>query len=700
MKRFKNKLLLFLMSALATWSAQVSAEAFGECPTEAFLIQDKVANLYGVQLATGYYQKESPHDWGEAKMNALAFNIHDRYLYAYNYYYGTIVTIDAQLAVSPLWLTGLPNMGFYVGDIALTENSYYLYRPGASYGLYRIPLDPTAADYLTAQQVANGNQINLSIYDMAFHPDNGLAYSVDRWGNLWAIDVVLGKTERISNVGQAGTFGAVYFDVNANLYISRNSDGHIYRVNTQWDYPIAEFFAFGPASSNNDGARCALAPIISIESPTTDFGDAPDSYQTSIGSNGPRHDVGDGSLFLGGSVSGEPNAYAVNGLEGSDNDGVAFVTNFEPGRNSITTVVASAPGYLNAWIDWNRNGLFDKDERIADAEAMQAGPNAIIYRVPNWANVGDTWSRFRLSSQMQLEPVGGVGDGEVEDYEISIIEPNVVVHYHPSEQGWNTLAFEDNWPLKGDYDMNDVVANYRLSTVTNEDKLLRITLAGRIVALGAAYHNGLAFRLTGLTRDQIDEAHITFTINDNPVMASPLETGRDEAIIIISDDLWDYVTAGEQCRFYRTEQDCGSNIQMEFRIIVPLINDVDATDLAAFPFDPFIFSAPNQERGYLFGEAPGRRYEIHLQNQAPTEAFQENFFGRGDDDSDATLGRFYVNEHGMPWALDLPYEWRYPLENMDIRYAYPKFQTHVQSNGALDLDWFVVEQSNSANTFE
>jgi hypothetical protein len=37
---------------------------------------------------------------------------------------------------------------------------------------------------------------------------------------------------------------------------------------------------------------------------------------------------------------------------------------------------------------------------------------------------------------------------------------------------------------------------------------------------------------------------------------------------------------------------------------------------------------------------------------------------------------------------------------MDIRYAYPNFQTHVQSNGTLGLDWFVVEQSNSANTFE
>lgn len=135
MQRSKNKLLLFLISALvtlATLSAQVSADAFGECPTEAILIQDKVAYLYGVPLTTGYYQKESPHDWGEAKMNALAFNMHDRYLHAYNDYYGTIVTIDAQLAVAPLWLTGLPNMGFYVGDIALTENSYYLYRPGTS----------------------------------------------------------------------------------------------------------------------------------------------------------------------------------------------------------------------------------------------------------------------------------------------------------------------------------------------------------------------------------------------------------------------------------------------------------------------------------------------------------------------------------------------------------------------------------------
>ena len=700
MKILKKIRWIYFFSALAVWSANVSAQPFGECPTEAFLIQDKISNLYGVQLATGYYQKISPQNWGQEKMNALAFSIHDRYLYAYNYYYGTLVTIDEQLTVTPLWLTGLPNMGFYVGDIALTENSYYLYRPGGNYGLYRIALAPTDPDYLTAQRVATGSQINLSIYDMAFHPDNGFAYSVDKWGNLWEIDVVLGQTRKISNVGQAGTFGAVYFDVNANLYISRNSDGHIYRVNTRSGYPVAEFFAFGPASSNNDGARCALAPIISIESPTTDFGDAPDSYQTSIGSNGPRHDMGDGSLFLGPSVSGEPNAYAVNGLNGNDNDGVAFVTNFEPGRNSITTVVASAPGYLNAWVDWNRNGLFDADERIADGQALQSGPNAIVYRVPNWAEVGDTWSRFRLSSQMLLEPSGGVGDGEVEDYEISIIEPNVVVHYYPSEQGWNTLAFEDNWPLKGDYDMNDLVANYRLSTVTNADELLRITLAGRIVALGAAYHNGLAFRLTGLSRAQIDEAHIAFSINGNAVAASPLETGRDEAILIISDDLWDYVTPGEQCRFYRTEQDCDSNIQMEFKLTVPLVNDVNASDLAAFPFDPFIFSAPNQERGYLFGEAPGRRYEVHLQNQAPTEAFQENFFGRGDDDSNAALGRYYVNQNGMPWALDLPYEWRYPMENMDIRYAYPKFQTHVQSNGAVDLDWFVSEQSNSANTFE
>jgi LruC domain-containing protein len=696
----RKKTVNAILLAIGLSSVGLHAESFSECPAEAFLIQDKLANLYSVQLATGFYEKSSPLNWNQQKMNALAFSVHDRYLYAFNYYYGTIVRIGADFQVEPIPLTNLPDKGFYVGDISVVENAYYLYRPGGNYGLFRVSLDESSNDYLQMKNVIDGTTLNHAIYDFAFHPDNGFAYSVDRWGNLWKIDVQEGTSSKLSNVGEAGTFGAVYFDVTGNLYISRNSDGNIFRVNTNWDYPIAEFFAYGPASSNNDGARCALAPIISQEAPTTDFGDAPDSYGSSITNNGARHDVGDGTLFLGEAVVSEPNAYADNGSEVDDNDGIQFVTGVEAGTTAIVDISSSGDGFVNAWLDSDKDGEFDVDEQIITAEPVTSGSNVVAYDVPTWAETGTTWTRFRLSSEESLSPIGGVADGEVEDYAIDIAEQNVTTMHYPSADGWATLAFEDNWPLVGDYDMNDLVVRYRLSSYDAEGNLLRVKIEGEIVAIGASYHNGFAFRLPGLLRSEVDTGRLNFKINGVEQSVTPLEADKDEAIFIIAGDLWDFVTAGENCKFYRTEPGCGSNIQMTFSLEIPLEANVNKADIADFPYDPFIFASDGHERNYVFGEAPGRRFEIHLKNQAPTEAFQENFFGRGDDASNATTGEYYINENGMPWAINIPYEWEHPVEYMDIKYAYPNFHSFVTSSGELNVDWFTTENSATNNVFK
>jgi LruC domain-containing protein len=689
-----------ILLAIGMISIGLHAQPFTECPAEAFLVQDKLAKLYSVQLATGFYEKSSPADWNQQKMNALAFSVHDHYLYAFNYYYGTIVRIGADFQVEPISLVNLPDKGFYVGDISVRENAYYLYRPGSNYGLFRVSLDEASDDYLQMENVVNGTTLNHAIYDFAFHPDNGFAYAVDRWGNLWKIDVQAGTSVKLSNVGEAGTFGAVYFDVTGNLYISRNSDGHIFRINTNWDYPVAEFFAYGPSSSNNDGARCALAPIISQESPTTDFGDAPDSYGSSINNNGARHDVGDGTLFLGETVVSEPNAYANDGSEINDNDGIQFVTGVEAGKTAIVNLTSSADGFVNAWIDADKDGEFDIDEQIVTAEAVIEGSNILAYDVPTWSESGSTWARFRLSSEASLSPIGGVSDGEVEDYNIDILEQNVTAAYYPSADGWATLAFEDNWPLVGDYDMNDLVVRYRLSSYDAEGNLLRVKIEGEVVAIGASYHNGFAFRLPGLLRSEVDAGRLIFKINGVEQSTTPLETDKDEAIFIIADDLWDFVTAGENCKYYRTEVGCGSNIQMTFSLEIPLEANVNKADIADFPYDPFIFSSAEQERSYLFGEAPGRRFEVHLKNQAPTEAFQENFLGRGDDASNVNNGEYFINANGMPWAINIPYEWEHPLEYMDIKYAYPNFHSFVTSSGELNVDWFTVEKSVANTVFK
>lgn len=689
-----------ILFAMGMGSASLYAQPFTECPTEAFLIQDKLANLYGVQLATGFYEKSSPADWNQQKMNALAFSIHDQYLYAFNYYYGTIVRIGADFQVEPISLSNLPNKGFYVGDISVVENAYYLYRPGENFGLFRVSLDASSEDYLQMENVVSGTTLNLAIYDLAFHPDNGSAYTVDRWGNLWKIDVQAGTSVKLSNVGESGTFGAVYFDVTGNLYISRNNDGNIFRINTNWDYPVAEFFAYGPSSSNNDGARCALAPIVSQDSPTTDFGDAPDSYGSSINNNGARHDVGDGTLFLGENVLTEPNAYADDGSGVDDNDGIQFVTGVEAGKTAIVDITSSADGFVNAWVDADKDGEFDVDEQVIVSEAVSAGSNIVAYDVPTWSETGSTWSRFRLSSEESLSPIGGVSDGEVEDYQIDVAEQNVTAMHYPSSDTWATLAFEDNWPLVGDYDMNDLVVHYRLSSYDVEGTLMRVKIEGEVVAIGASYHNGFAFRLPGLLRSEVDTNRLVFKINGVEQSVLPLEEDKDEAIFIIADDLWDFVTSGETCKYYRTEAGCGSNVQMTFSLEIPMEANVSKDNVADFPYDPFIFSSEGQERNYVFGEAPGRRFEVHLKNQAPTEAFQSNFLGRGDDASDADNGEYFINANGMPWAINIPYEWQHPVEYMDVKYAYPEFHSFVTSSGALNVDWFTVEKSNTNNVFK
>ena len=696
----RKKTVKATILAIAMTNVGLQAQPFTECPAEAFLIQDKLANLYSVQLATGFYEKSSPVDWNQQKMNALAFSVHDRYLYAFNYYYGTIVRIGADFQVDPIPLANIPDKGFYVGDIAVVEDVYYLYRPGGNYGLYRVSLDESSDDYLELEKIVNGTTLNLAIYDLAFHPDNGFAYAVDRWGNLWKIDVEAGTSVKLSNVGEDGVFGAVYFDVTGNLYISRNNDGKIFRVNTNWNYPVAEFFANGPASSNNDGARCALAPIISQDDPTTDFGDAPDSYGSSINNNGARHDVGDGILFLGETVLTEPNAYADNGTGENDNDGINFVTGVEAGKTAIVEITSSADGFVNAWIDSDKDGEFDADEQIITAEAVSSGSNVVAYDVPTWSEAGSTWARFRLSSEESLSPIGGVSNGEVEDYAIDIAEQNVTATYYPSANGWATLAFEDNWPLEGDYDMNDLVVRYRLSSYHVEGTLMRVKIEGETIALGASYHNGFAFRLPGLLRSQVDTGRLSFKINGVEQSVTPLETGQDEAIFIIANDLLDFVTAGENCKYYRTEAGCGSNIQMTFSLEIPMEANVNKAEVADFPYDPFIFAAEGHERSYVFGEAPGRRFEIHLKNQAPTDAFQANFLGRGDDVSNAGIGEYFINANGMPWAINIPYEWEHPVEYMDIKHAYPNFHSFVTSSGASNIDWFTVENSATNNVFK
>lgn len=692
--------ILFLLGASST----ATAAPFTACPATAFLIQQTLPILYGVNLATGYYKEESSDLGTSKKLNALAFNTHDDYLYGWGYQYRAPVRIGSDYQVSPLNVENLPDADFYVGDIAIDKNVYYVYRPGASLGLYAIDLSPQGNASMRAVRIIDGSALNLRIFDMAFHPDDGFAYAVDASGRLYQIDANNGSQKLLSNVGQSGTFGASYFDVDGMLYISRNSDGYVFRIDVSQPSPSAEFYAFGPSSSNNDGARCALAPLVGSESTSIDFGDAPESYGTTLANNGARHEIGDGVLFLGDQVDGESDAYLAplsddTADSKNDEDGVKFVTGIELGEPGLLIAKASTAAYLNAWIDWNQNGVFDSQEQVVSQLRVSSGTNYLTYSTPLWATAGSTWSRFRLSSTPSVGPTGGVSDGEVEDYPVFVTAAGVTETNYPSSGTWATVAYEDLWPLQGDFDMNDLVVHLRTRELSRDSKILGIEISGELVAVGAAHHNGFAIRLPGISTSMLADNSVDFWINDKRQSSSPLESQQGEAIFVIANDTWDYVSPGEGCTFYRTEAGCESDVQMRFTLRVAFGLGVPAADFPKAPYDPFLYATPGYWR-IGFDEPVGRGLEIHLPGQTPTDAFDFSLLGREDDRSNQSTGQFFRTATGMPWAMHLGNEWQYPLEYQDVTRAYPQFESFVKSSGVENSTWYLPENADADFVFQ
>lgn len=59
-----------------------------------------------------------------------------------------------------------------------------------------------------------------------------------------------------------------------------------------------------------------------------------------------------------------------------------------------------------------------------------------------------------------------------------------------------TMAFEDMWPSKGDYDFNDLVLDYRFNIITDASNFIaKISCNFVIKAIGAGYRNGFGFQL-------------------------------------------------------------------------------------------------------------------------------------------------------------------------------------------------------------
>lgn len=268
--------------------------------------------------------------------------------------------------------------------------------------------------------------------------------------------------------------------------------------------------------------------------------------------------------------------------------------------------------------------------------------------------------------------------------------------YYPAEKSWATLMAEDNWPVLGDFDMNDMVIRYKVKEVIDgKGRVKDVSINYILEARGAAFHNGFAVGFgEGVFADNVESAVL------NSEKVSPMNDSTTLAYQIFN-DAWEYADRGENgCWQFNTVSSCKNQDASEFTLELSFNNAVEQTYLAVPPYNPFLTAHKVKEgtTGYtrfhsnntaLYTEnGRVKDFEIHMPNQLPTQGQDVSMFGTGDDASNG-VDRFYVSKTNLPWMLNIPHQIQYSEEYIDISMAYPGFSKWVASGGAEARDWYL-----------
>lgn len=256
--------VLITGALLMSYSSSAQSIPF-YCDFNAYLFQTN--DVYALDLASGSSYLVAS-DITTGNVNAAGYNPADGYIWAaLSSPSRTIARIGKNFQVDTFHIPQLPSSNSYVGDVDSLGN-YFLKGGGDLY--YKIDLNPSSTNY-TKYIKTDTLSTSLSIHDWAFNAVDGQLYTVEKnTNNLYRINSNTGLATNLGTIpilsGLNYTYGAVYFDSTGRFYVSANQTGTIYIVyNVQGlsygDSIQSNCFAFGPASSQNDGARCPTAPV-------------------------------------------------------------------------------------------------------------------------------------------------------------------------------------------------------------------------------------------------------------------------------------------------------------------------------------------------------------------------------------------------------------------------------------------------------
>jgi LruC domain-containing protein len=230
-------------------------------------------------------------------------------------------------------------------------------------------------------------------------------------------------------------------------------------------------------------------------------------------------------------------------------------------------------------------------------------------------------------------------------------------------------AYEDLWPAKADYDMNDVMVEathektYSVKSGTDY-KIYKQTFSLTTYQNYVELKSGLA---------------VTLNTKVNPssvVMKKVAPQTNDTTEVSFAVDGKTYLLTSD------IKAELGTTYILEVNYQNGLSKLSDAAEI-----QPFIYRA----------EAQGR-WEVHIPFEAPTNKMITSYFGTRDDKSVPAEGKYFVGSSDYPFAFYLDgitistfMETLLERSNESVKISdlYPQFLPWSQSKGTTNADWYL-----------
>lgn len=244
--------------------------------------------------------------------------------------------------------------------------------------------------------------------------------------------------------------------------------------------------------------------------------------------------------------------------------------------------------------------------------------------------------------------------------------------YMPSKGQFGTLLFEDMYPSKGDYDMNDFVAGYYIApyySVGNKETFYEGTdLQLQIRAIGGSNPYRLCIEFSSLLTSDIVDATGTYytTSSTNPNITLELLSSADQPVVFAVNG----TNTLKEGNFFNTEKPSSQSLPV---VTLSIKRDLKDNVNASSRF----IGLTTSENYNFFLQHIQNKQEIHLKGYSVAFADAPNKA----DSRFATADNFV-------WGIKVPALIAHPMERTDISQAYPRFASWVTSGGTAEQDWY------------